>query len=286
MMSFSHLIKPTSIELRCRILTPMFLGDAYQQASLRAAPFKGLLRYWWRVAAGLTYKSPKDLLKAESEIFGGGGEKARRSLVKIWVEGNPKVVEDEKLPGVKNIFHPEVGRSVNPLLYLGYGPVTWDKKLRSPRYTRSYLAPGATFVLKLTVPVSLLEDGREAELFKTALLYFRAFGAAGARSRNGWGSFQVEGMEGCYHLDENFSERLLEDLPYWKDCFDKSYPHTPAKGDNSKLLLWKREGFKSWEKAMKFLAEVYIYLRTSYVPEGYNWSKKNKIRSRWDARHR
>ncbi|OAG26921.1 type III-B CRISPR module RAMP protein Cmr1 [Thermodesulfatator autotrophicus] len=264
--------KLVTIKFKCRIITPMFLGDAEQKASLRSAPFKGLLRYWWRVAAGRKFPSYSDLLKEETKIFGGGGEESKKSLVRVEVEGNPQVVEDPRIPGVNNVRHPEVIRPVHPLLYLGYGPVIW-KKGKGAIYNRSYLNPEDTFQLILRVPGSLLNN----ETFKLALILFRAFGAVGSRSRNGWGSFQVEKIEGCPHWDENFTERLPKDLPSWKDCFNKSYPHTLAKGDNDKLLLWKIEEFESWEKAMKFLAEVYIYVRTGVPQRGYKWPKQMRL---------
>ena len=43
------------LQFDCEIVTPMFLGNSRQEAELRAAPFKGLLRYWWRVANGYKY---------------------------------------------------------------------------------------------------------------------------------------------------------------------------------------------------------------------------------------
>ncbi|AEH45214.1 CRISPR-associated RAMP protein, Cmr1 family [Thermodesulfatator indicus DSM 15286] len=250
--------KLVTVKFHCRIITPMFLGDAEQKASLRPAPFKGLLRYWWRVAAGRNLKDPVELLTEETKIFGGGGEKAQKSLVTVELEGKPKIITDQRLPRVRNVFHPEAGRPVNPLLYLGYGPVTWDK---GSKYTRFYLAPKETFTLKLTLPASFLED----EYFKTALLYLCAFGAIGSRSRNGWGSFQVE------KIDPPITAKIKYSL-WGKGLFQKDYPFTLAaqKEENLiKALVWKTKNLrKNWEEVMKELAEVYISVRTSLSPDG------------------
>ncbi|MBX6423233.1 type III-B CRISPR module RAMP protein Cmr1 [Thermosulfurimonas sp. F29] len=283
--------------LTCRIVTPMFLGDAWQEAALRAAPFKGLLRYWWRVAAGSRVKDHKELLERETEFFGGGGEKAQKSLVRIWVEGEVESTKDVISKKENYVVHPEVDfcpkeclkenptcrykkkadcqkrHEISPFSYLGGMGLFYSDGFR---VRRSYLAPGESFTLNMGVPEYLLEDNEEAEIFKTALLYFRAFGAVGSRSRNGWGSFQVEGIEpeSCIL---KLKDGLKGSLPYWKDCFDKPHPHTLATDHEGKILLWKAEKFKSWQEALKFLAEVYIYVRTGYVPEEYNWPKKTKL---------
>ena len=259
--------RPVSLTLRCRIVTPMFLGDAEQKAALRPEPFKGLLRYWWRVAAGRKYSDHKKLLKAESEIFGGGGDEAQKSLITMEVAGKPRVIEDPRLPKVQDVYHPEVGRSgrrINPLLYLGYGPVLW--KQGQARYDRPYLGPGENFSLKITFPESLSED----ESFKLGLLYLRAFGAVGSRSRNGWGSFQVEKIEPG-GLKEQILPEKVACLPLKKDLFaHKDYPHSLALDPKSKKsLIWRTKNFRnSWPEVMKDLAEIYISIRTKLSPDG------------------
>jgi len=257
------------LTLHCRIVTPMFLGDAEQKAALRPEPFKALLRYWWRVAAGWKYAAPKKLLEDESRIFGGGGDEAQKSLVTMGVEGNPRVIEDSRLPKVQDVYHPEVGRSgrrINPLLYLGYGPVLW--KQGQARYDRPYLEPGENFSLKITFPESLVED----ETFKLAFLYFCAFGAVGSRSRNGWGSFQVEKIEPG-GLKEQILPEKVACLPLKKDLFGhKDYPHSLAldpKRKSKKSLIWRTKNFRnSWAEVMKDLAEIYISIRTKLSPDG------------------
>ncbi len=273
--------KQVSLTLHCRIVTPMFLGDAEQKAALRPEPFKGLLRYWWRVAAGRSFSGHKEMLEEETKIFGGGGEKARKSLVTIKVDGNVLATKSNLLPTDK-IYHPEAhpprssrkGMDISPLCYLaGMGLTHPDGQ----RVKRSYLPVENSFVIKLFFPRTLLEESA----FKVALLYFCAFGSVGSRSRNGWGSFQVEKVEPEDWLQEisnaNFIKILQNDFPHWRKCFDKSYPYTLAKGDDGKALLWKAEGFKSWQEAMKFLAEVYVYIRTGEPQKWHKWSRQTKL---------
>ena len=254
---FSNL---TTLSLNCTIITPMFLGNADQKAELRAEPFKGLLRYWWRVAAGRNFASPMDMLEKESKIFGGGGDKGYKSLVRVKVEGTPKVVEDEKLPAVKDIKHPEVPLPVNPLLYLGYGPITW-KKGKGAVFDRSYLAPGENFKVIITLPDYLLKD----KVFSASLFYVRAFGTIGSRCRNGWGSFQITKID-----PETKGIALYKE--YNEELYERDYPFVLA-GERSasgkKDLIWKTSRFHStWQDTMKELAEIYIAVRVQLGADG------------------
>jgi CRISPR-associated protein Cmr1 len=74
-VTISRFYKREKLELDCEIITPMFLGNASQEAELRAAPFKGLLRYWWRVAEGAQFADHTELLAAENKLFGSPDEK-------------------------------------------------------------------------------------------------------------------------------------------------------------------------------------------------------------------
>ncbi len=256
-----------SLTLHCRIITPMFLGDAFQEAALRPEPFKGLLRYWWRVAAGRN-SSWEEMLKKENKVFGSGGEEAQKSLVKVEVSGEPEVVKAPSLPSIDNIRHPEVKPLVNPLLYLGYGPIVWQSG--QAIYNRSYLKPGEQFQIKITFPNNLMED----ETFKTAILYFKAFGAIGARSRNGWGSFQVEKIEPEEWKKKIFPSKIVYAV-YTENLFNEEhdYPHTLSLDktvkDKPQTLLWRTKyPSASWGKVMEELARIYVSLRTSLPVDG------------------
>ena len=254
--------KKISITMHCRIVTPMFLGDAEQKAALWPEPFKGLLRYWWRVAAGRTFSDPKTMLEEETKVFGGGGEKAQKSLVTVEVDGTPEIIETSEVPRLSGVWHPEVGRQIHPLLYLSYGPVTW-RRGQGPIYTRSYLKPGDTFRVIWHLPSFLLEK----ETFKSSFLYFCAFGAIGSRSRNGWGSFQVEKIE------PEITSKILYAL-FTPELFEKDFPFTLAaekKTGKTIGLLWKSKNiFNSWPEAMKELAQIYINVRTPLSSDGPN----------------
>lgn len=256
-----------TIELSLTIVTPMFLGDASQKPKLRPEPFKGLLRYWWRVATTGCYKTPNGLLMAENTIFGGegGSDEWGKSLVTLDIEGEPAT--DNQLPTVSKVRHPEVGnggRDIDPLLYLGYGPVLWGKGRAV--CSRDYLKPDEKFTLKLHVSKELINGpGDEVELLKRALFYLVAFGAIGSRSRNGWGSFQLKNFADVKKL---ISPQKITVLQFNKDIFRFDYPYSIA-ANTKNFLIWKtKEGYNSWQEAMKNIAEIYINLRINFKSDG------------------
>ncbi|MEJ5300475.1 MAG: RAMP superfamily CRISPR-associated protein [Thermodesulforhabdaceae bacterium] len=251
------------IEIQATIITPMFLGDAKQAPSLRPEPFKALLRYWWRLAASVKYPSHGELLEAENKIFGGsGGEKDEwgKSLVVVTINGFPRIGKglELELKQVGFVKHPEVERSggmVNPLLYLGYGCIRYKKEKGGVFCNRKYFKPGGSFTIFLSVSSEILDDKDQAELFKTALYYFRAFAAAGSRSRNGWGSLQIA-------VNSLEISQPQDPIPFTEKLFEKDYPHAPLDGKG--FAIWRTKNpFDSWQDVMKELAQIYINVRTS-----------------------
>ncbi len=66
-VSVARYYQREKITLDCTILTPMFLGDADQQAALSTAPIKAALRYWWRVSGVHKAKDAEKLFEEESK---------------------------------------------------------------------------------------------------------------------------------------------------------------------------------------------------------------------------
>jgi len=64
-----------TFNLKCKIITPLFLGGAKQQAELRTQSINGILRWWFRIAGGS--------IEDERRIFGWGGEGANQGLVRM-----------------------------------------------------------------------------------------------------------------------------------------------------------------------------------------------------------
>ncbi len=230
-------------ELDCEIITPMFLGNAGQEAELRAAPFKGLLRYWWRVANGVKYRGHKELLEAENYIFGSPDETGGKSRVTVEVVAQSKMIPEKSTfsnPGL--IDHPECENSkhkTNPLNYLaGMG-------LIKNGIQHSYFPPDGEFSLIISAGHEAVKD------VEASLNLFNIFGAIGSRSRNGWGSFFWKGNQ----------DSPVSSMRNFSDAFDHDYPHCLGQ-DNKGPLFWKTKQTRSnWEDCMKDLAETYVSIR-------------------------
>lgn len=246
--------------------TPAFLGNAEQQAQWRTPPFKTLIRQWWRVvkAPQVAYDH-RELLRQENELFGAafddGGGKSHRSRIQIrlsdWHLGALSSVAKGEM-----VRHEEVpGKHVGANLYLGYGPIGGSV---SRSAVKASVVAQAT--LKLRFPS---EHGRDIQL---ALQMAHWFGAAGSRSRNGFGSIHFEGEFILPAKDLNstmLSQAGL--LLSVSDCLRRDWAHAIGIGESNAPTIWRLlkvqgnqlDGFDRWEDVMLKLAEIKIAVRTS-----------------------
>jgi len=250
------------IELDCEILTPLFLGGADQNAELRAASFKGLLRYWWRVASGYQFHSAQKLYSAEVRLFGSPDDDSGKSKVIV------QVVPGENLTAIKtrftnpgNIEHAEVnGGNVNPLNYLaGMGLI------QGGRPKNSYFQPRSHFRLIITACPKDVE---------VVLFLFKVFGAAGGRSRNGWGSLDISARNGFFESSANVLQNVIKPFD---NAFNCDYPHCLG-ADTKGLLLWKtRVTTKNWDDCLRELADIYVKTRLSLNIEGHGKQERHLL---------
>lgn len=250
--------KREQIELECETITPMFLGNACQEAEWRAAPFKAMFRYWWRVTqSGMPDVST--LRSEEGKIFGSAGDEkdSGKSLLSVQVSCSSKMIMGVKKPFPKMglIFHPECEKSshkVNPLNYLaGMGLIHFKNGIQ-----HSYFDVGNPFRLILSFPKQ--NDNQ----IRPVLGMIKAFGAVGSRSRNGWGSFSINNES--FNINEMSADLGLNTLDWKKGFLEKDYPHCLGK-DEKGLLVWLTDPQKDWVNAMKMLAHIYIQVRAGNV---------------------
>ena len=246
------------IELECETITPMFLGNACQEAELRAAPFKALFRYWWRVTQSAV-SDPKMLRNEEGKIFGSAGDEkdSGKSLLSVKVSCSIEKLVGMNclLPSVENIVHPECDRNggrVNPLNYLaGMGLIHYRKGI-----LHSYFEPEKPFRLTLSFP-----EQNENQI-RPVLGMIKAFGAVGSRCRNGWGSFSIKNIP---FDNDKFSADLASNTLNWeKGFFEKDYPNCLGK-DEKGLLVWLTDLHSNWANTMKTLADTYIQVRAGNI---------------------
>ena len=274
-----------SKEYTVRFVTPAFLGDAEQRGAWRTPPFKTLLRQWWRVAVAKQCNRDWAVIREkEGRLFGHawlddqGKKWAMKSQMQVkldnWRSGTKTVLEKEE-----TIRHPEVSMKdgkVDPLLYLGYGPLTYDKETKATELKMQNVIEAND-----TAQIAMIWPNPFYEEMELTLKLVQTFGTIGGRSRNGWGSVTLAGngipsaqviLEDAFPVDA--ITRPLE------DCLKEEWPH--AIGEDSKgVLCWKTKAvFDSWKRTMRELARIKIKFRT-----GLTFKSNDKINPRLNDRH-
>ncbi len=277
--------------LRLEFVTPAFLGGADQSSEWRTPPIKALLRQWWRVWAAREFGGGHEgIREIEGVIF---GHAALKHNGKPWHIKSPVIlrlapvetISLDSWSSIGRVRHPEVGKGtgmdVGADLYLGYGPLLYEKgagtKLKAP----PALGPGSSAVLSLRYPRQLpIDDFTTVDLeagLDAALRLIHLFGTIGSRSRNGWGSLRIE--EGGNELDGlnmlssvagGYSKSLEEALKTeWPDSIGR---------DQRGLLVWRtRQEFRNAQDAMKELARVKIAFRTKLEPGQHGIAERHLL---------
>ncbi|MEN8130148.1 MAG: hypothetical protein ABFS45_08115 [Pseudomonadota bacterium] len=249
------------LEYTIRFVTPAFLGNAEQKAQWRTPSFKALLRQWWRVvkAKELLEKnvSPNSLhteiRKHEGRLFGHAwlektndqGKWAMRSRVLLrlnpWASGG---LAHWDRSGIGQVSDGK--QSVPADVYLGYGPVSPKSKPKNK--PQPYLTnPPAIGAREKAVLSIMFPEECQQEMHDTLTL-INVFGAIGSRSRNGWGSLQ---LDEALELDANEIGAFTR--PF-EPCFELDWPH--AIGRDTKPLLWKTDISPSWQTVVNTLGQV------------------------------
>ncbi|MGQ9918067.1 MAG: hypothetical protein ACUVS7_11675 [Bryobacteraceae bacterium] len=247
-------------------MTPAFLGGAFQNGQWRTPPFKALLRQWWRVAYAASQNFQVDvqtMREEEGRLFGNAWLERRvddrtesaasRSRVRLrlssWQDGsrtNWQGLEPEP------VRHPEVGRSIGAHLYLGYGPLIYDRERRGTGLKAPpCIEAGERAQLSLAYPADL-----NPTMAKTLWL-MSLYGAVGGRSRNGWGSIE---------LDQQQQQVAAANLPLrnWQQALGLDWPHCIGRDERGALIWQTRNATADWKQLMRALAEIKIQLRTQF----------------------
>lgn len=257
-------------EYQIRFTTPAFLGNAAQQAQWRTPPFKALLRQWWRVAVAKQYQYDHHKIREmEGRLLGhawleddlnekGKKVSARKSLIQLrisqWEKGDISPT-DWPANGFENVVTTLDGRGhVRADLYMGFGPVLPpSKKEQRTSITLAQQAIGENNKAKF----SLRFPKEHAADLDMTLSILSWFGAAGSRSRNGWGSIHMEGVN-LEQLKSDSLDSVSRDL---KSCMEKDWPHAIGL-DEEGLLIWLSQPVNGdWRKAISLLAHDKVEIR-------------------------
>lgn len=270
--------------------TPAFLGDATQSGRWRTPPFKAQLRQWWRVAYAAQQQfavNMREMRDIEGHLFGHAwlendsferdGKRvattARKSEVRLrlnhWSEGQLKSWDRLE---AGTVFHPEaekVRHQVGPHAYLGYGPLDGrgGTKLQDKQGKAN-----AAIQANEQAQLAIAFPDEHAITLDQALQLMNLYGTVGGRSRNGWGSFCLQRIDG---VDTPTSPTPSQALA---KCLNVDWPHALG-ADSHGALIWATQPHKDWAGLMKTLAQIKIALRTQFVfttgktqnPEDRNW---------------
>ena len=184
---------PEVIKAEYRIVTPMFIGDANQQATgISPASVKGALRFWWRALnwgrirseANSDEAALKGLHKQEGYIFGSSAEQGAgqaRFNLRVIVADMPKAKNDWPT-------------SQSDSGYLGMGLWQSGKKEKGNfQPARQYLSENNTFIVKAVLHPSLKPE--ETQSIKDTLMIFGFLGGLGSRTRRAFGSVALLTMD-------------------------------------------------------------------------------------------
>ncbi len=251
-----------------KLNSPAFLGDANQSSVWRTPPIKGLLREWWRIASAPSFNYKHETMReAEGRLFGNAWLKDQfcKSQVRIALQHWRAGTMHQHIALAK-IPHPEAekaGKMVEPLNYLGYGPIDKGRFKNG-----AALQAGEKNSLDLAYPVI------HQERIEQTLLLIDWFGTIGGRSRNAWGSLALAQEP----LTPNHPQ-LKSILREIKDCLRLDWPHAIGQDETGALLWESKDSFADWKEAMTFLAKTKIAFRTHL---GFTTGKRS---SQIEGRH-
>lgn len=156
------------------------------------------------------------------------------------------------------------GRAIDPLLYLGYGPLVF--KGGTVLKSNAAIQAGETAELSIAAPRVEIDD------LRAALTLMDAYGTVGGRSRNGWGSLAVEPSDGTSGSDmartaTPAAERdaIRRCIHPWGEALKLDWPHAIGRDDTGPLVWRTAEPYDDWKELMRALAILKIGLRTMFV---------------------
>ena len=258
------------IKFECEVITRMFLAGADGKTpELRTPSIKGAMRFCWR--AMNEHLSIDKLREKEAEIFGGSGDKERKSKVGVRVDSTDikisetlwKEIEYEERTAKSGKKY-KIPKNENGVAYLLYSTFMLTQ--------RPYIEAGSKFKIILS---SFDLNSLQHAIASFWTLSF--FGGLGARSRRGGGNFvitQIEdkenilqkiGLEFIKKDSNNFSNWLIEN-------YKKAFNVINSKGKSDFIFAYSnlsfsrfivsKEPFNSWKDALNEIGKIYQDFRT------------------------
>lgn len=233
-------------EVTIRFLAPAFLGDAEQKAAWRVPPFKAQLRQWWRVVMAARGCSLPEMRVAEGRLFGdAAGEDGNRSRVRLrldrWRRGG--LTDWENARGTGNLTIGSGKATIPADLYLAYGAVERPPRSNPKLANEPAIGVDETANLRIAWP----KGADNGDAIDSALELMNRLGTVGGRSRNGWGSYRLDGLNGVdlkgYAVD-------------WGQAVADSQWARGVGRDEQGLLMWRTGPQRDWPAVIKELGRI------------------------------
>jgi CRISPR-associated protein Cmr1 len=254
----------------CKVITPLFMGGANQQAELRTQSINGLLRWWFRVAGGS--------IEDEKRIFGWAGETSNQGLVRIFIKDFDELQKEKFSKEFDNEGKVRQDRGIN---YIGF---SLDQRFneRQDRPRREYIKENQTFEIKISFHPKANEE--DIKKFFCALWLAFNLGNFGSRSRRGFGSIKIEeDIQGQFPNNFNLQfkpqnpidEWLKNQLDYIKNLkFWQGRNEIPYLFDNFEIYQIQKDKVSKWQE---WIAQVQVqegrqgrYLKNSWGGNNVN----------------
>jgi CRISPR-associated protein Cmr1 len=292
-----------TFEATCKIVTPLFMGGASQQAELRTQSINGLLRWWFRIAGGS--------LDDEKKLFGWAGKTSNQGLVRLFIKNFDSLQKNKFSKEFDDSGRVRQDKGIN---YLGF---SLDQRFRinqQDKIQRKYIKENQPFDLKISFHLKATDD--DVKKFFCALWLAFNLGNFGSRARRGFGSIKIEKIEeikengssiinNCYGLNfvpsgdlKNWINDNLnkikdfikpterQDIPYLFKDFEiyqilknnfnawGNWIKEVQKGRQGKYLKisWSGKSINSWFDLLDFMGFLLMAYR-SYRDPDYNDAK-------------
>lgn len=241
-----------TIEFKCKVITPLILGEAKKgEVEFRPPAIKSAIRFWWR-AMHSHLADIKTLKEKEAAIFGGGGEKAIAAKFDL-------IVSSDSTSSPYNYESGQTIESINKnddsmkgLQYLAFSLIHLKHK-------GNYFATGSDFVLHFFFKDDDIETPQQV---LASFCLFSMLGNLGERSRRGLGSFKVEAITNNSGFDlhelnyinyDNYT--LRKNLTKIDNLFNPSHTSNMINSYShiyNKLIYVSidEQPFKSWNEAL------------------------------------
>lgn len=247
--------------------SPAFLGNASQQAQWRTPPIKALLRQWWRVA----YAADKNFIvdvtemrRAEGLLFGHawlGDDSFERNGKQVQTSARQSTVRirlDTADSTTANGWPLGSQAGVAPLptsLDTSYAWFGLAKRAGLPDRSGIQATPAKESIRLLRLAVR----GNQASQLRIdeVIALISQFGLLGSRSRGGWGALHIDDVT---PLSPTQIQRYTRPLD---DCLNSDWPMSLAADQRGPCVWYSKEIFKTWDRAMRFIATERRHIRTS-----------------------